>query len=227
MRIELAGQPAYAVAYLRLDHGESVYCEPGAMVAMSAGIEAGGSLEGGVVRAAFRKAFGDEKFFLARYTAEVHGAWVALSPRFPGDIAAVPVRDGDGVALQSGAMLAFSDGVDIDVRWAGVRKILMREGATVLRASGEGTLLIGSYGAIQQMTLGVGETVIVDSGHLVAWSAGMGVRIGPLAGVVGQALTGEGLVAELTGPGQVWIQTRAEQQLVSWLFPERHHNTGP
>ena len=224
MRVEMSGQPAYTLAVVTLDHDESVFCEPGAMVALSAGIEASTSLEGGVVRAAMRKVLGDEDFFLGRYRASVHGAWVALAPRFPGDIAEVPVTH--PVAVQSGAMLAFSAGVDLDVRYAGLRNILLREGATVMRASGNGTILISSYGALRAMALREGESIVVDTGHLVAWHAHMDVRIGPLAGIVGQALTGEGLVARVTGPGRVWIQTRAEQGMRDWLLPERGHNAG-
>jgi uncharacterized protein (AIM24 family) len=39
-------------------------------------------------------------------------------------------------------------------------------------------------------------------------------------------MSGEGIVARLTGPGPVFIQTRAEQGLTSWLAPSRAHDNG-
>lgn len=226
MRVDLAGQPAYTIAYCILDAGETLSCEPGAMVALSGGISVRTQLPGGFVSAAMRKAFADEKFFAAAYAAEVHGAWVAIAPRYPGDVAVLEVRPGAELAITSGSLLAHTGAVELDVRFAGVREFLLKEGVTVVAATGDGQVLIGSYGALQCVTLGDGETLVVDTGHLVAWDRDLELRIGPLSGVVSSALTGEGLVGQFTGPGRVWVQTRAEQQLRSWLFPGRDSNTG-
>ena len=32
--------------------------------------------------------------------------------------------------------------------------------------------------------------------------------------------SGEGLVAEFQGPGRVWLQTRSQDSLLSWLIPK-------
>lgn len=223
MHIDFAAQPAYTVAYLRLSVGEEIEVEPGAMVAMSSGVEVVGTTGGGVAKAAMRRVLGDEKFFMAKYRALVEGAWVALAPRFPGDVIAAPVSAGTDLMIQTGSFLAASSGVTTDIRYGGVGSVLQREGVTLLQASGEGQILICAYGGIQRFDLGA-ESLIVDTGHLVGFTAGMGMRIGPLSGIVTSALTGEGIVAELTGPGSVYIQTRSEQTLRSWLFPEREQN---
>jgi uncharacterized protein (AIM24 family) len=47
-----------------------------------------------------------------------------------------------------------------------------------------------------------------------------------LGGARVAAMSGEGIVARLTGPGPVFIQTRAEQGLTSWLAPSRAHDNG-
>jgi uncharacterized protein (TIGR00266 family) len=226
MRISLAGQPSYTLAYCYLEHGEAISCESGAMVALSAGIRAQAALEGGVVRSALRRTLGGESLIMARYTASVHGAWVALAPRYPGDITAVEVQPGSELLVQSAALLAHSEGVVVDVRFSGPQAVLLREGVSVLKVSGSGTVLFSAYGALQSFPLQTGEAVVVDTGHLVAWSPTCTTRIGPLSGVVSSTLTGEGLVAEMTGPGRVWIQSRAEQGIRDWLFPDRQHDTG-
>jgi uncharacterized protein (TIGR00266 family) len=226
MDISISCQPAYSLAVVRLEHGESVSAESGAMAMMSGGIKVQGRIQGGLIRGAIRKAFGDESFFMARYTAETHGAWVALAPRYPGDIAVIDIVPGEDILIEAGASLGFSDGVTLDTQFSGIRTIALREGATVLRASGQGPMLICSYGGIQAVPVRAGEQLIVDTGHLVAWTASMDRRFGPLGDVVTSVTTGEGLVGQLTGPGTVWIQTRAEVGMREWIFPEKWQNKG-
>lgn len=224
MRIDLTGGPAYTIAYVILDHDERVHCEPGSMVAMSGGVSGTANVPGGVVRGALRHALGTEAFFSATYHAYVHGAWVALAPRYPGDVAVLEVAPGQELAITSGALLGHAGTVDVTTGWAGLRSVVLKEGATVLSATGHGPVLVCSYGALNCVTLRDGETLIVDTGHIAAWDRSMGLRIGPLGGVVESKFTGEGMVGQFTGPGRVWIQTRAEQQLRSWLLPQRDSN---
>jgi uncharacterized protein (TIGR00266 family) len=212
------------MAYVKLDVGESVYAESGAMVSMSGGIQAGAVLSGGVLQAALRRIVAQESLVMARYTAHVQGAWVALAPRFPGDVMPIEITPSQGLIIQSGSFLAHSDGVEVSAAVGSLQTLALREGATVLTAQGSGSMLIAAYGGIERFELRAGEQLVVDSGHLAAWSATMGLRIGPLRGIVSSALTGEGLVGEFTGPGTVYAQTRAEQQLRSWLFPARHQD---
>lgn len=227
MRTDIRCSPAYALAYCYLEAGETMRAESGAMALMSSGItvkvDAG---PGGVARGLMRKALAGESFFMARYTANVQDAWVAVAPKYPGDIAAVAIHPGRGLMVEQGAMLALSSGLACDVKFAGVSNIVLREGATLSRIHGEGTALISTYGGMEHFELGEGQTIVVDTGHLVAYSEGMRVRVGPLSGVVTAALSGEGLVAEITGPGHIYAQTRAEQSLTGWLMPSRGQNRG-
>lgn len=221
MQVEISSRPAYALAYVRMRRGESIFAEAGAMVSMSAGVQAGASLPGGVVQSALRNLFTQEGFILARYSATADGAWVSVAPRFPGDVQSIDITPTQTMTLQSGSFLAHSDGVDIKAAVGSVQTIALREGATVLNAVGSGLVLVAAYGGIERHDLREREELVVDSGHLVAWSSNMKMQIGPLRGLVSAQLTGEGMVGLFTGPGTVFVQTRAEQQLRSWLFPER------
>ena len=224
MKIDLTCQPAYTLAYVRLEASEAVICEKDAMVSMSSGINLEVSTGGGVMSAAFRKTFGQESFFFSKYRAAAHGAWVAVAPAYPGDIAVVSLKGNDDLILQTGAFLASSETIDTSVRVGGLGTILQKEGLTVLKAAGTGDLIICSYGGIQRFDLGQGEKFIVDTGHLVAWHAGMNLKIGPLASAARSAISGEFLVAEIQGPGTVFVQTRSERGFRSWLAPERLQN---
>lgn len=225
MRVDIQCSPAYALAYCYLESGQTVRAEAGAMAAMSAGIvvraDAG---PGGVAKGLLRKTLGGESFFMSRFTSQVHGAWVAVAPKYPGDIAALDITPERGMVAERGAMLAIEDGLNVDVKFAGLGNILMREGATMQRIHGLGKLLLCTYGGMQRFDLGAGESIVVDTGHLVAYSERMRVSVGPLSGLVTAKLSGEGLVAQIEGPGTVLVQTRAEQSLHSWLMPEKSQN---
>lgn len=224
MEVSLACSPAYSMAYVHLEAEESVFAEKGAMVALSAGVEVSAHMDGGVVRSAVRRAMAGESFFFSRYRSQVHRGWVALAPRFPGDISPVELGMMGPLLIQSGSLLGYAESIDVVTRVGSFQQVVMREGATVMRAEGVGTLLLCAYGGIQRFDVLPGQQMVVDTGHLVAWSASLGMKVGPLSGVVTSALTGEGLVCAFTGPGAVFVQTRAEQQLESWLFPDRAHD---
>lgn len=224
MNIDLKCQPSYTVAYIGLDHQESVLVERNALAVCSDGIEASFATgSGGILSAAMRKTFGGENFFMGRYTATVHGAWISVAPRYPGDIIDIKLN-GEGILAEQGALLACCGNIDIDVRYAGARKILLREGATVLRVHGHGDALLSTYGAMQRFDLNAGQGIVVDTGHFVAMSETCTMRVGFLGGAVTSAASGEGLVARIAGPGSVWTQTRADLPNASLMFPNRNQN---
>lgn len=215
------------MAYCFLEAGESVLAESGAMAAMSAGISVSAGIgPGGVTKAVLRKQLGGESFFMARYSSTVHGAWVALAPRYPGDVEHAVIQQGQALLIQSGSLLGVSGGVSIDVRWAGMRSIVMREGSMLLRVAGAGDVLMASYGGIQKFELAEGEQMVVDTSHLVGFSEDISFKVGPLGGVGVAALSGEGIVAKMTGPGLVYVQTRAETGIRGWLFPKAEQKRG-
>ena len=227
MIIEITCQPAYALAYLRLARGEQVFCEPGSMVAMSMGIELNARVDGNPITAALRNAIAAESFFMTRLRSQVDGAWVAVAPKFPGDIAQIPISANDPLNLQSGSYLAHDAGVELGVKISSPGEFLLREGVTLLKVHGSGNVVICSYGGMQSIDLKIGDQVVVDTAHLVAWSDSLDLKVGALTGIVSSQFTAEGLVGRFTAtkqPGRIVIQTRAEQALRGWLIPEREMN---
>lgn len=224
MQVNIECGPAYAMAYCHLDMGESVLAESGAMSLMSSGISMSAGTGGGVIKGLARKAFGGESFFMGKYTATVHGAWVALAPKYPGDVVTVDLSKTGDIVAESGSMLGIGNDVELSVVGAGVGNVLMKEGITMLKLSGTGTALLCTYGGVQQFDVGAGQSIVIDTGHMVAYSAGMKTQVGAVAGVSASIASGEGLGMRIEGPGHVWIQTRAETQLMSWLFPDRKQN---
>lgn len=225
MQVRVSSGPAYALAYITLDAGESVYLEKGAMVAMSGGIAASSSIVNGLIGAAVRKLLVSETLFQGLYTASLTGAWIAAAPAYPGDIVSVDIGVDGPLAVQSGSYLGHAPTVDISVGVTSAQKVIMREGMFAMQCKGHGLLLLASYGGLERFELLAGHKIIVDTGHIVAWSIGMATRTGPMTSIVAASLTGEGMVMELTGPGIVYLQSRAEKNLKSFLFPGREHDS--
>ena len=227
MNVSKTGSPAYTIAYIQLEQNESVIAEPGSMVAMSSGIYVNPRMEGGVIKSFGRRLFGEEAFFFTKYSATTGGSWVALSPVMPGDIYVTNINFGENLMATSGSILAHGEEVISSIKIAGVKTMLMQEGLTAIELSGEGTVLLSTYGAAQEIIIEIGQELIIDTGHLLAWSPNLEIQVGPLAGIFGQAFTGEGLVAKFIShdsSGKVIIQTRAEQDFKDWIFPTRTQN---
>jgi len=218
MRVDIQHQPSYAIAYLHLGVGETVHIEPDAMAVMSDGIEVKAGLGGGGLRKALKRTLASESAIFGQYTGQAEGCYVGVAPKYPGDMMAFDASGGWN--LQQGSLVAYSDGVDVDVNFSGLKGVMMKEGISFLHAEGSGTVVVSSYGAISSVKLGQGQQFVVDTGHLVGFNEHVSIKVGPLTSLGTSFLTGEGLVARLNGPGEVLIQTRAEESLRSWLFPK-------
>jgi uncharacterized protein (TIGR00266 family) len=226
MRVEIKHGPSYAIAYCVLDEYETVRVEQDAMAWMSDGLKVSADIGGGgVVKAALRSRVGKEGFIWATYTAKIAQSWVAVAPPAPGDITAIDLRpDGPSIRSETGAILAMNAELNAKVSYGGIGNAILKEGIALVETSGSGTLLLGSYGAIEKLSLDEGQRMTVDSGHLVAWEDTINIRTGTLQGAAKSVLTGEGFVAAVSGHGNIWLQTRAERALESWLFPEKKQN---
>ena len=92
-------------------------------------------------------------------------------------------------------------------------------GLFVVKASGTGTLFFNSFGAIYPLELQVGEEMVVDTGHLVAWDADMNYKVTKASsGIMSSLTSGEMLVCKFTGPGKVYTQSRNPGWLLGWWY---------
>jgi uncharacterized protein (TIGR00266 family) len=219
MRTEISFGPAFAMATVHLDQGESVSAEAGAMMAMSPGVDISTSTKGGMLKGLKRSVLGGESFFMNTFTATGPDAHVVVAPALPGDIVTWSLT-GSTVFLQSGSYLASPSTIDIDTKWGGAKTFFSKEGLFLLKCTGTGDLVVSSYGAIHTIDLAAGESYTVDSGHLVGWDEAVGYQVRKAGNWKSTVLGGEGFVVELTGPGRVYVQTRSPEDFVDWLVPK-------
>jgi uncharacterized protein (TIGR00266 family) len=216
VNVEIRHNPAFAVARVPLAGGQSVRAESGAMMATSPGVSIDSKMEGGLMKGLKRSVLGGESLFITRYTAPAEGGWLDIAARLPGDIVEIPV-DG-GLNLSRGSWLASSDGVEIDTKWGGLKNLAGGEGGFLVRAEGQGAVVAACYGALDVIDLAAGEQIVLDSGHMVAFSDGVDFSTRKVTSGLMQTLkSGEGLVMDFTGPGRLWTQSRNPDEFVAWL----------
>jgi uncharacterized protein (TIGR00266 family) len=219
MNIEILYRPSYSLAKAELTPNENIIVEAGSMVAMSADMQIDTKMKGGLLKSLARSVLGGESFFINTYTAGSSGGIIELAPTLPGDVLAIDLEN-ETYLVQSGSFLASDVTVETDTKWGGAKTFFGGEGLIMLRCQGAGKLILSSYGAIHEMHLGQGESFTVDTGHLVAFSENIGFKVRTVGGFKSTILGGEGLVVDLTGPGEILMQTRSVNAFLSWLLPK-------
>ncbi len=222
-------QGAFALAVVNLQPEQSISAEAGAMVSMSANIDLQSEMKGGVF-GALKRAVGGESAFVSTFTAKGGAGEVTLAPGAPGDIAGIEVQN-QAFCVQSSSYLAGDTSLQVDTKFGGAKSFFGGEGLFVLQVSGTGLLLVSSFGSIHRKVLKPGEQYVVDTGHLVAWEAQMRYDLQKAAksGFFRSFLSGEGMVAAFTGPGEILIQTRnlaAFAGLLQRFFPSQGGGSG-
>ncbi len=218
MEYRIICRPSYSLLELRLEDGEEVIAETGAMVYMK-NVELKTEVKGGLLKGLKRSLFGGESFFINRFVSRGKGI-LGLAPKYQGDIVHIPVSG--RFYAQSGAFLASTPEIEIDTKWGGGRTFFAGEGLFLLKLEGHGDVFLSSFGGIE--AIDVEDNLVVDTGHIVAFEEGLDFKVSKVGGLKSTLLSGEGLVAEFRGQGKVWIQTRSISEYVGWissLLPKR------
>lgn len=215
--IQYAG--AFALAIVNLQPEQQIAAEAGAMVSMSANIDLHSEMKGGIF-GALKRAVGGESAFVSTFTAQGGPGEVCFAPGAPGDVAGIEMNN-QTFMVQSSSYLAGDINLQVDTKFGGAKSWLGGEGLFVLQITGTGLLLVSSFGAIHRRLLRPGEQYVVDTGHLVAWEGHMqyNIRKAAKSGYFRSFLSGEGMVAEFNGPGEILIQTRNLAAFAGLLKP--------
>jgi uncharacterized protein (TIGR00266 family) len=205
---EIVGDDMQAVV-LRLESGDVIRAEAGAMMYMTDGIDMDAKMEGGFLGGLKRKLLAGESFFITYFRCTAPAGKVAFAGPYPGKI--VPLTlNGQALMCQKDSFLCASG--DIDISIALTRRLgagfFGGEGFILQKLEGTGQLFIHSGGTVIQTDLKAGERLKVDTGCLVAFDPTVEYDISSVGGIKTSLFGGEGLFfATMTGPGRVWLQT--------------------
>jgi uncharacterized protein (TIGR00266 family) len=204
--------PTFGVARLLLAPGESVQTAAGAMVATSYGI--------GIERAsatAFRplsRSWRDAEVC----TAPAEGGWLDVAPSLPGDLHLLDLDGSAGWCFAKDAWLAAAGTVGLATGWPGFAAVFGGDVGFLAHAEGSGAVVLACFGALDLVTLAPGELITVDPGHVLAYPETVQCRLRAVHVSAEQSIrTGEGLVLDFAGPGQLVTQTRGPRAMANWL----------
>jgi uncharacterized protein (TIGR00266 family) len=162
-----------------------------------------------------------ETFFMNTFNALDDGS-LGLAPAFPGDLMHLPLEKNDSWILFSGCFVASSMHFETQTNFLGLKRSFFGgERAFYLQIdalNGPGDLFIGSMGAFMEVTLEKDQLFNCDNGHLVAMESSVSFDIKKVGGLKSTFLSGEGVIAQLKGPGRVIMQSRNPREFALWMY---------
>ncbi len=201
--------------------GQTLCSERGAMSWMSPNMVMNTNTGGGLKKMVGRL-FSGESIFLNEYTAQNGDGFIAFASSFPGRIIPYQVTEGCGIIVQKRGFLAMEKGLDLSVYFQ--KKLggglFGGEGFIMQKISGNGMVFLEIDGYCKEYDLGVGESIVVDTGYLAAMTEGCTMDVETVKGVKNIFLGGEGLfLTRITGPGKVFLQSMPLMHTAEALTP--------
>lgn len=208
---------------IELDPLETVIAEAGAFMMMEEGIEMttifgdgshesrGGGLWGKVLSAGKRMLTG-ESLFMTAFTHQGYGKKkVSFASPYPGKIIPIDLDEMAGkIICQKDAFLCAAKGVSVGIEFSKKlgRGFFGGEGFIMQKVEGDGLAFLHAGGTVVEKDLQRGETLMVDTGCLVAFTRAVDYDIQMIRGIKNKFFGGEGFFyARLEGPGKVWVQS--------------------
>ena len=220
MKYQIVGEPL-PVVICDLAEGEEMITERGSMSWMTQNMKMETTSNGGVGKALGRM-FAGEALFQNRYTAKGGAGQIAFAASFPGSIRAIEITPDKPLIVQKSGFLASESGVSLSVYFQ--KKIgsgfFGGEGFIMQKLSGNGTAFIEIDGYANEVILGEGESLVVDTGYLAAMEATCSMEIVTVPGVKNMLFGGEGVFnTVVNGPGKILLQTMPVSAVADVLRP--------
>jgi uncharacterized protein (TIGR00266 family) len=217
---------------VELDPGEAAVGEAGSMMFMEAGIamdtifgdgsQQNAGLWGALVGAGKRLITGEKMFTTVYVNQAAQKRRVAFAAPFPGKIMAIDLRKLGGTLIaQKESFLCAARGVSIGLHFQQKLSVgfFGGEGFVMQRLDGDGLAFIHAGGTVVRRELQAGETLLVDTGCIVAYVPSVNFEIQYVGKIKTALFGGEGVfLAKLTGPGSIWLQSLPFSRLASRVF---------
>ncbi|MBN1540629.1 TIGR00266 family protein [candidate division KSB1 bacterium] len=218
------------IVEIELDPGEAVRAEAGAMMFMETGVQMQTGTEGGIFTGLKRMITGESFFITSFLNSGRTKTHVAFGAPYPGKIIPLDLTALGGRFLcQKDAFLCAARGIEIEVAFtkkmgAG---LFGGEGFILQRLEGDGLAFVHAGGTIIPRTLQAGEKLRVDTGCLVAFPESVDYTIQFVGGFKNALFGGEGIfLADLTGPGQVYLQSLPFSRLADRIIAASRMSRG-
>lgn len=218
---------------IMLDPGETIIAEAGAMMYMDSSIrmdtifgdgsgKEGNDLMGKLFSAGKRLITGESLFMTAFTNTSGVKSCVSFAAPYPGTVVPFDLSDYGGMLIcQKDSFLCAAKGISVGIAFQ--RKIGVGlfggEGFIMQKLEGDGLAFMHAGGTIIKKDLRPGETLLLDTGCLVAMTGSINYDIRFVGSVKTALFGGEGLtLATLTGPGTVWLQSLPFSRLADRIY---------
>lgn len=207
---------------IELDQNETAIAESGAFMMMDNGIEmqtifGDGSQQqqtgflGKLLNAGKRLLVGESLFMTAFTNTAQQKKKVSFAAPYTGKIIVFDLQQlGGKIIAQKDAFLCAAKGVSIGIEFQKRlgTGIFGGEGFIMEKLEGDGYAFVHAGGYVVEKELKAGEILKVDTGCVVAYTAGVDFDIEFIRGIKNWMFGGEGLFfAIMRGPGKVWLQS--------------------
>ena len=217
---------------VELDPGEAAVGEAGSLMYMDAGIAMDtvfgdgsgqqGGLLGKLLGAGKRLVTGESLFTTVYTNGSNRKLRVAFAAPYPGKILPMDLRQLGGTLIcQKDAFLCAARGVALGIYFQQRLSVgfFGGEGFIMQRLDGDGLAFVHAGGTVLRRELQGGEALLVDTGCIVALTPSVSFEIQYVGKIKTALFGGEGLVlAKVTGPGTVWLQSLPFSRLASRVF---------
>jgi len=214
-RFEVLGSDMQ-VLNLKMSGSETMQSVPGAMMYMEPSVTMAVNCNDMLGRC-----LSGSSCIMADYTNTANApAVLGLTPNFPAKIIPLPIAPGNVYRCKDGAYFASTGSVAIgyDIDCNPATCCCGGQGCVRQTVSGDGTAYLAAMGTLMQRTLDAGETIVVDTNSVVAWSETVSMDVRKAGGFCTCCCGGEGMFnTTLTGPGLVYFQSMSFAKFKSAL----------
>ena len=231
MKAEVKGT-TLPILEVQFDPGDSLISNHGELAWMSPGIQmtqttstAGG---GGGFKAGLKRAVGGGGIFMTRFDAP-QGGFITFATHLPGAIFPIQVTPQMGYVVHKHGWVCGTDGIVPSMAFqqslgAG---IFGGEGFILQKLDGQGDAWIELSGEVTTYQLAAGQTLLVHPGHIGMFEQTVQFTMTTVPGIKNKIFGGAGIfLVNLTGPGQIWLQSLTVPGLAGAIEPYLPQQTG-
>jgi len=206
------------VVNVELSSGESVYSEAGRLVYKSENVEMEAEVKGGFGEA-IKRVLTRESFFVTKFTCQKGTGLVGFAGVLPGKIKIIDLPANKSFITERGAFLCAEMGVAIDFQFAKLGAAFFGgEGFILQKLNGPGNVFVHAVGDLIEYNLESGESLQVATSHIVGFDSTVDYDVQRAGNIKTVLFGGQGiLLARLTGPGRVVLQSMTKEKMVAEL----------
>jgi uncharacterized protein (TIGR00266 family) len=229
----LAGPLSYQVVgttmpivEVTLDPGQKIYAETGSLGWMTDDVQMNTVIQGSPW-AMLGRAVSGMTPLVTQFTSPNTTGIVAFTTRVPGQIMPLNVDREHEYVMQSGSFLVAQESVSVTAFFhMKLGAVLFGgEGFILQKLRGQGTVFVKIDGEVVEYELAPGQVLLADPGTVAVFESTVGFSIRRVRGIT-NILFSEGLfLAELRGPGHVYLQTMPFEKLVAQIQTRIAQNT--